>query len=85
MFPCEKHQTTMCKICFPECLPDCEWCPCTNCGCPMREHFEPDANMLAERGIDIEEAAGNGHLNYCGMCGDCLGSGERSAYDFQER
>ena len=57
---------------FPLCAPDCEFCPCENCGCPNRDHFIPDPNMLAEDGIDWEEAYCAGNLNTCGMCGDCF-------------
>ncbi len=50
-------------------------CPCgdecKNCRCPLEEHFEPDATMLAEHGIDMEEAYCAGKLNTCGMCGEC--------------
>ncbi len=68
---------------FPlECSPDCEWCPCPNCGCPMREHSEPDLNMLAENGIDWEDAYCNGRLNYCGMCGDCTISPDKIEENF---
>ena len=52
-------------------------CPCklecANCHCLLTEHFEPDPTMLAENGIDWEEAYCAGKLNYCGDCGECSG------------
>lgn len=75
MFPCEKHGNTMCSICILGRMqgtfvikPIAE---CPDCHCPLDEHFEPQANILAEQGYDMEHVYCAGKLNYCGSCGDC--------------